>query len=211
LRRHRARPYRGTTAERLVVSVDLGPAVAVRGHTSDGDRRPRSGRSGAQALARVCDQLVHHHGRHVQLLRQTRDSEVAGNPQHDGVALAPQLLLFALAREVVRDIAPLAWANQERPIAPVTTARTSTVHRSSIHEASDGRVGERAVCERYRSMGDVCGLCGSIRILACVSGWLKAANAASTPSSPTVPVTSDRGSTLPSASMCSASRNSSGE
>ena len=51
---------------------------------------------------------------------------------------------------------------------------------------------------------------GSMRIFACRSGSPRAANAASTPSSPTSPVISGRGSTLPSASMCSVSRNSSG-
>jgi hypothetical protein len=51
---------------------------------------------------------------------------------------------------------------------------------------------------------------GSIRILAWRSGLASAVKAASTPSSPTVPVISGRGSTLPSPSMWRVSRNSSG-
>src|SRR5579884_3627214 len=62
-----------------------------------------------------------------------------------------------------------------------------------------------------RPVSSVTGLLGSTRIFACPSGCAKASNAPATPSSPTVPVISGRGSTLPSASMCRVSRNSSGE
>ena len=51
---------------------------------------------------------------------------------------------------------------------------------------------------------------GSISTLAWASGSLRASNASSTPSSPTVPVISGRGSSLPSASIIKVSRNSSG-
>jgi hypothetical protein len=51
---------------------------------------------------------------------------------------------------------------------------------------------------------------GSIRIFAWVSASPRASKASSTPSRPTVPVTSGPGSTLPSASRCRVSRNSIG-
>ncbi len=60
------------------------------------------------------------------------------------------------------------------------------------------------------SGGAVTLLAGSMRILACRSGSPRAAKAAATPSSPTVPVTMGVASTSPSASWCSASRSSSG-
>ena len=52
--------------------------------------------------------------------------------------------------------------------------------------------------------------CGSMRIFAWRSGSPRSVNASATPSRPTVPVISGDGSTLPWASMCSVSRNSSG-
>ncbi len=61
-----------------------------------------------------------------------------------------------------------------------------------------------------RIQGVVAVLRGSTRIFAWASGSASAVKAASTPSSPTVPVTSGRGSTFPSASMCSVWRNSGG-
>ena len=63
---------------------------------------------------------------------------------------------------------------------------------------------------RRRPYGAVAALFGSMRILAWASGSPSAVKAAATPSRPTVPVISGRGSTLPSASICSVSRNSSG-
>ena len=51
---------------------------------------------------------------------------------------------------------------------------------------------------------------GSTRILACASGLPRSAKACATPSRPTVPVINGVGSTLPSASRCSDSRNSAG-
>src|SRR4051794_31255341 len=54
-------------------------------------------------------------------------------------------------------------------------------------------------------------LFGSIRIFACSSASASTSKARSTPSSPTVPVTTGPASTRPSASMCRVSRNSSGE
>lgn len=51
---------------------------------------------------------------------------------------------------------------------------------------------------------------GSISTFAWASGSLRAAKASSTPSSPTVPVISGRGSSLPSANIIKVSRNSSG-
>src|SRR6185437_7897067 len=58
--------------------------------------------------------------------------------------------------------------------------------------------------------GLVASLLGLIRIFACASGSPRAPKAFSTPPSPTVPVMSGVTSTLPSASMCSVSRNSIG-
>ena len=52
--------------------------------------------------------------------------------------------------------------------------------------------------------------CGSMRILACSSALPSASKAAATPSSPTTSVMSGRGSTVPSATRCRVSRNSTG-
>jgi hypothetical protein len=77
------------------------------------------------------------------------------------------------------------------------------------------QITDRARC--YRSQyqrrgpsGVAASLLGSMRIFACASGSPSASNAAATPASPTVPVMSGATSTLPSASMCNVSRNSSG-
>jgi hypothetical protein len=59
--------------------------------------------------------------------------------------------------------------------------------------------------------GTFASLCGSMRILACLSGWARASKAASTPPSPTVPVTIGGALNLPSASRWRVSQNSRGE
>ena len=83
-------------------------------------------------------------------------------------------------------------------------------HGEAGHRETGGR-GVHGVGGAYPGgQGSTTSLRGSIRILAWVSAAPSASNARSTPSRPTVPVTSGEASTLPSASMCSVSRYSSG-
>src|SRR3954453_10280465 len=107
--------------------------------------------------------------------------------------------------------------------APASTASVPKASRKS-HQAAravctvaaDAQAGPAAGGPGDAPLGlDALGGCeaellGSIRIFACLSALPSASKARSTPASPTVPVTSGGASTLPSASLCRVSRNSSG-
>ncbi len=103
---------------------------------------------------------------------------------------------------------------------PSDRQRSGTEHRPTTGDqrpAQDGRStcrlpedGETPTHYARHATGSGLARLGSMRILACFSGVARATKAPATPSSPTVPVIMGIGSTLPSASMWSVSRNSSG-
>ena len=74
---------------------------------------------------------------------------------------------------------------------------------------SEGGV-QQACSPQDAATGPVAELAGSMMIFACFPGSASVSKAASTPGSPTVPVAIGAAFTLPSASMCSVSLNSSG-
>jgi hypothetical protein len=86
----------------------------------------------------------------------------------------------------------------------------ATIHSGSVCNCSPTSGRQQEGVSQASEVGAVAALLGLITIFACLSGSPSAAKAASTPGSPTVPVTMDAALTLPSASRCKVSRNSSG-
>lgn len=129
---------------------------------------------------------------------------------------------------VVPRVVIVAWLriNTFRHRTAANEAAVSRCHRSAsactrIRPNTRRRAGRWQVFITLRGIaafGDqirrCCGLAasllGSIKIFACASGSPSASKAASTPGRPTVPVISGAAVTLPPASMCKVSRNSSG-
>ncbi len=93
------------------------------------------------------------------------------------------------------------WIHPPNSTSANPAPTTSTTPSASSHPTTR---------TRPEGQGATAALAGSTRILACVSGSPRASKAVATPSSPTVPVINGEPSSLPSANMYSASRNSSG-